>query len=169
MARLHGLDEPRTLFVRQSPEAIAAGAFHNDVVAIGHRNVLLYHERAFEGGDQPVKHIQRAYDRLGGGGLDAIEIKNDRLSLPDAVSTYLFNSQIIDLPGGRMSLICPVECAEHDNTRNVVEAVLAGDNPHRVGRVRGPASEHAQRRGPGLLAVAGRADRAAAQQDARGG
>ena len=34
VARLHGLDPERTLFVAQSEEAIAAGAFHNDVVAV---------------------------------------------------------------------------------------------------------------------------------------
>ena len=34
VARLHRLDPERTLFAEQSEEAIAAGAFHNDVVAV---------------------------------------------------------------------------------------------------------------------------------------
>jgi len=38
IARRHGLDPVRTVFARQAPEAIDAGAFHNDVVAVAHVN-----------------------------------------------------------------------------------------------------------------------------------
>jgi succinylarginine dihydrolase len=48
VARLSGLDPERTMFVRQSREAIGAGAFHNDVVAVANENVLFVHELAFE-------------------------------------------------------------------------------------------------------------------------
>ena len=41
------LDPARTLFVQQSEEAIAAGAFHNDVVAVANEHVLFAHEQAF--------------------------------------------------------------------------------------------------------------------------
>ena len=47
VARLHALDPARCLFVEQSPEAIAAGAFHNDVVAVANERVLFTHEQAF--------------------------------------------------------------------------------------------------------------------------
>ncbi|MEA3033471.1 MAG: succinylarginine dihydrolase, partial [Sphingomonadales bacterium] len=47
VARLHGLDPERTLFVAQSEQAIAAGAFHNDVVAVANERVLFAHEQAF--------------------------------------------------------------------------------------------------------------------------
>ncbi len=47
VARLHGLDPARTLFVEQNPDAIAAGAFHNDVVAVANERVLFTHELAF--------------------------------------------------------------------------------------------------------------------------
>ena len=43
IARLHQLDPKNTLFFQQNPDAIDAGAFHNDVVAVGNLNVLLYH------------------------------------------------------------------------------------------------------------------------------
>ena len=45
VARLHGLT--RALFIEQSPDAIAAGAFHNDVVAVANERVLFTHEQAF--------------------------------------------------------------------------------------------------------------------------
>ncbi len=47
VARQHGLDPERVLFVEQNPEAIAAGAFHNDVVAVANEQVLFTHELAF--------------------------------------------------------------------------------------------------------------------------
>ena len=47
VARLHGLDPDRVIFAEQSEEAIAAGAFHNDVVAVANEHVLLAHEQAF--------------------------------------------------------------------------------------------------------------------------
>ena len=47
IARHHRLDPARTLFVEQSEEAIAAGAFHNDVVAVANESVLFAHEQAF--------------------------------------------------------------------------------------------------------------------------
>ena len=47
VARGHGLDPSRSFFVQQSPEAIAAGAFHNDVVAVANERVLFAHEQAF--------------------------------------------------------------------------------------------------------------------------
>jgi succinylarginine dihydrolase len=46
LARLHRLEPGRTLFVQQSEEAIAAGAFHNDVVAVSNERVLFAHEHA---------------------------------------------------------------------------------------------------------------------------
>ena len=45
VARLHRLDADRVIFVEQSEEAIAAGAFHNDVVAVANERVLFAHEQ----------------------------------------------------------------------------------------------------------------------------
>ncbi len=47
IARLHRLEPERTFFAQQSEDAIAAGAFHNDVVAVANERVLFAHERAF--------------------------------------------------------------------------------------------------------------------------
>ena len=43
VARLNRLDPERTLFVQQSEVAIAAGAFHNDLVAVANEHVLFAH------------------------------------------------------------------------------------------------------------------------------
>jgi succinylarginine dihydrolase len=47
LARRHGLAPSRTAFAQQSAQAIDAGAFHNDVVAVAHERVLFHHEHAF--------------------------------------------------------------------------------------------------------------------------
>jgi succinylarginine dihydrolase len=47
VARRHGLVPARVGFAQQNPDAIDAGVFHNDVIAVGHRDVLFCHERAF--------------------------------------------------------------------------------------------------------------------------
>src|SRR5262245_13496570 len=51
IARNHQLDPGRVIFLRQSPAAIDAGAFHNDVVSVGNENVLLYHQAAYTDAD----------------------------------------------------------------------------------------------------------------------
>ena len=48
ISRLHMLNPPSVMFFKQTPRAIDAGAFHNDVVAVGHRDVLLIHEHAWD-------------------------------------------------------------------------------------------------------------------------
>ena len=47
VARLHRLDPNGRFSPQQSEEAIAAGAFHNDVVAVANERVLFAHEKAF--------------------------------------------------------------------------------------------------------------------------
>ncbi|MDX5300279.1 MAG: N-succinylarginine dihydrolase, partial [Gammaproteobacteria bacterium] len=38
IARLHGLQEARVVYAQQHPDAIDAGVFHNDVIAVGNGN-----------------------------------------------------------------------------------------------------------------------------------
>src|SRR5207249_3020837 len=47
IARRHGLAAARTVFAQQQPDAIDAGVFHNDVIAVGNGTVLFCHERAY--------------------------------------------------------------------------------------------------------------------------
>ena len=60
IARRHGLAAERTLFIQQSETAIAAGAFHNDVVAVANESVLFTHEQAFEDRDGAYAAIRDA-------------------------------------------------------------------------------------------------------------
>jgi succinylarginine dihydrolase len=126
IARLHRLDSKNTLFLQQNPEAIDAGAFHNDVVAVGNLNVLLFHEKAFL--DAPANQIRawfkdKAYHLL--------EIQESEIPLADAVSSYLFNSQIVSLPDNTMALIAPVESRDNPRTRKFLDDLLNQSTPIR--------------------------------------
>jgi succinylarginine dihydrolase len=57
-------------------------------------------------------------------GAEIIEV--DDISLADAVSTYLFNSQIVTLPTGGMALILPTEVQENPSVWEALHRALAG-------------------------------------------
>jgi succinylarginine dihydrolase len=103
------------VFFRQNPAAIDAGAFHNDVVAVGNLNLMLLHRSAFTDHDPAIDQLRRAYAATCGGELTIIEADESQLPLADAISSYLFNSQLVRLPDGRTAMIAPVEC--HENPR----------------------------------------------------
>lgn len=127
IARIHGLDPARTLFVEQSEEAIAAGAFHNDVVAVANEHVLFAHEQAFA--DKAAFHdaLRAALPCV-----EIIEVPASAVSLADAIRSYLFNAQLVTLPdGGGMALVLPGEARAVPAVWNWLEALVAGNGPIR--------------------------------------
>ena len=126
VARVHRLDPDRTLFVSQSEEAIAAGAFHNDVVAVANENVLFAHEQAFE--DRPgfYAELKRLVPEV-----EIVEVPAAAVTLADAISSYLFNAQLVTLPTGGMALIVPEEARETPAVWRWLEEMLAGNGPIR--------------------------------------
>jgi succinylarginine dihydrolase len=126
LARLHRLDPARTLFVEQSEHAIAAGAFHNDVVAVANSQVLFAHELAFTD-KQPLLAAAAAQVP----GFEYVEVPAAEVSLEDAVRSYLFNGQLVTLPGGETCLIAPTEVRETPSVWAWIERHLAGNGPIR--------------------------------------
>lgn len=126
IARLHRLDPDRTLFARQSEAAIAAGAFHNDVVAVANETVLLAHEQAF---DDPASLFRELRARMPE--VEIIEVPANILSLEDAVRSYLFNAQLVTLPEGGMALVLPSEVQECGEAWRWLSALAAGNGPIR--------------------------------------
>lgn len=126
VARRHGLDPADTLLVQQSAAAIAAGAFHNDVVAVANETVLFTHEEAFE---DPAAVYAFIRSRL----PEAIilEVPAAQVSLEAAIRSYLFNSQLVTLPDGAMALIVPGECREVPAVWAWLQTMLAGNGPIR--------------------------------------
>ncbi|MBB5519502.1 N-succinylarginine dihydrolase [Amphiplicatus metriothermophilus] len=124
VARLHGLARERTVFVRQARAALDAGAFHNDVVGVANANVLFLHEESFETRARALDAIRAAAPFV-----EIVEAPSRAVSLDDAVSSYLFNSQLVSLSGGEMALILPVESEENPRTRAFIDEVVAANNP----------------------------------------
>ncbi|TXC70723.1 N-succinylarginine dihydrolase [Sphingomonas ginsenosidivorax] len=125
VARGHGLDPARTLFVAQSEAAIAAGAFHNDVVAVANDRVLFAHEQAFADKDDFYADLARAMPEV-----EIVEVPADRVSLADAISSYLFNAQLVTTRDGP-TLILPEEARENAAVWRWLQDHVAGNGPIR--------------------------------------
>ncbi|WP_312240475.1 N-succinylarginine dihydrolase [Pantoea sp.] len=108
VARLNGLAPERTLFCQQNPQVIDQGVFHNDVIAVSNRQVLFCHQRAFLHQSGLLARLRAQVP-----GFTAIEVPEDRVSVSDAVKTYLFNSQLLSRPDGSMLLVLPEESRQH--------------------------------------------------------
>jgi len=126
VARLHGLDPARCLFVEQNSEAIAAGAFHNDVVAVANERVLFTHELAFADPEGTYAAIRAALPEA-----EIVIVPADAVSLADAIKSYLFNAQLLTLPSGEMGLVIPLEAWEHPRVRAWLDGMLASNGPIR--------------------------------------
>lgn len=126
IARAHHLDPERTIFVQQSEAAIAAGAFHNDVVAVANERVLFTHEQAFEEPEAAYTAIREHMPEA-----EIVIVPADRVSLADAVQSYLFNAQLVTLPSGEMALILPTEAKANSNVWGWLEEHVAGNGPIR--------------------------------------
>jgi succinylarginine dihydrolase len=124
IARIHGVSA--ALFVQQSVEAISAGAFHNDVVAVANENVLFTHERAFEDAPSFYAALRSALPDV-----EIVEVPASAVSLADAVQSYLFNAQLVTLPGGSMALILPTEAQENPRVWTWLQQMVAGNGPIR--------------------------------------
>ena len=112
IARRHGLDPLRTVFAQQNPDVIDQGVFHNDVIAVGNANVLFYHQQAFLDEAAAIAGLRAAGGKLGMQ-LETIRVASEDVSVADAVTSYLFNSQLLSKPDGKMALVLPQECREN--------------------------------------------------------
>jgi len=112
VARLHRLDAKRTAFIQQNPDVIDKGVFHNDVIAVSNQQVLFHHQQAFLNQADALNEIRQKM-----AGIEqefiSIEVPENRVSVEDAVSTYLFNSQILTRTDGGMSIVVPEESRQN--------------------------------------------------------
>ncbi|MGW8280411.1 N-succinylarginine dihydrolase [Sphingomonas aurantiaca] len=125
ISRAHGLDPARTLFVQQSAAAIAAGAFHNDVVAVANERVLFAHELAFADKDQVYADLRRLMPEV-----EIVEVPAARVSVADAIASYLFNAQLVSLDDG-MGLVLPEEARANVAVWSWLQDHVAGNGPIR--------------------------------------
>ena len=126
ISRRHLLDPERVVFARQNPRAVDAGVFHNDVISVGNEGVFFFHEEAFAEPEQVKAELTR---KFGDPGPHLIEVPVRRVTVADAVATYLFNSQLVTLPTGEMALIVPGECRESARVWAYLEELVQSPGP----------------------------------------
>jgi succinylarginine dihydrolase len=126
IARRHGLNPERTLFAAQAEEAIAAGAFHNDVVAVASETVLFAHEQAFADSYRLYSDLRRLLPEV-----EIVVVPASEVSLDEAIRSYLFNAQLATMADGTMSLIVPSEALATPRVAAWLERMTAGNGPIR--------------------------------------
>jgi succinylarginine dihydrolase len=146
VARRHRLDPARCVFIEQNPEAIAAGAFHNDVVAVANQHVLFTHQLAFADQQSACSAIRERFPAL-----EVVEVPASAVSLADAVTSYLFNAQLLTPPSGEMTLVVPEECRDSAPVWNWLQTMLEGNGPIRHVKVVDVRQSMANGGGPACL------------------
>lgn len=126
VARGHDLDPARTLFVCQSEEAIAAGAFHNDVVAVANERVLFAHEQAFADREVVYAALRRMLPEV-----EIVEVPAAEVSLADTIASYLFNAQLVTAGGATQTLVVPGEARANAPVWAWLQRHLSGNGPIR--------------------------------------
>jgi succinylarginine dihydrolase len=129
VVRLHRIPEDRVVFVQQHPDAIDAGLFHNDLVALANQHLLLYHERAWVSTEEVVETLRSKLQAYCHVDLQAIKILESELSLADLVDSYLLNSQLVTLPSGEMIMLAPTQTRDHARACAFLQQLVSRDNP----------------------------------------
>lgn len=169
VAKLLKIKKNQFLFLQQNPDAIDAGVFHNDVISVGNKNCFFVHDRAFLNQERALKTLMEKSSDLGID-LNLIRVSEKEVPLKEAVSTYLFNSQIISPEGeDRMLLISPIECQESELVSTYLKKLCA--DPHSpIGDVKFLNVRESMRNGGGPACLRNRvvlSDEALASIDAR--
>lgn len=126
--RLHGLDAAKTVFIQQNPDVIDQGVFHNDVIAVSNRNVLFHHQQAFLNQTQALDEISQKMSALGHQFI-SVEVPTAQVSVADAVGTYLFNSQLLSKPDGKMMIIVPEESRQNQRVWDYLNSLINSNGP----------------------------------------
>lgn len=123
VARLNQLPLEGVILLKQNSNAIDAGAFHNDVVALSHRDLVVCHEAAYHNSEESLSALGDRFESLFRKPLRIVVVGSQQLTLADSIRTYLFNSQVIDSPheDAPPIMICPKEVREHPQANELVE------------------------------------------------
>ena len=128
LARQHRLFPGSFSMAFNSPSAIDAGAFHNDLLAVGNQNVLLIHEKAIWKQYEALETLKAGVSKVCDIDLNIIEVKEEQLSLKDALDSYFFNSQLVTLNDDSMALIAPESCKKFEHLNTYLQELLNDSN-----------------------------------------
>lgn len=152
LVRQHQLPPDQVVIAQQNPAVIDQGVFHHDVIGVGHRNFLMLHAEAFVNQRQVLQQLQQQWRQSTHSRdvpLTITEISPQLLNVREAVSSYLFNSQLISLSAqarpdhlsehsirtphntgeNSMLLLAPSNCLASSEAQRAIDWLIAGDNP----------------------------------------
>jgi succinylarginine dihydrolase len=132
ISRLHKIDQSQVVFAQQNPKIIDAGAFHNDVVSVSNLNTFFMHEEAFVDKVAMQAELRQKFAALAptNSELHFVEVPTDMVSLESAVKSYLFNSQLLQLPNqDGMTLILPEESRDNPDVFAYLEWLKTQASP----------------------------------------
>ncbi len=139
------------VFVEQSAQAIDAGVFHNDVIAMSNGNLMIYHQLAFENSESVVEEICRKFAAKTNTSPNFVCVSKKEVSLNEAVRTYLFNSQLLSIGPHEteaMELISPSQCLDSPTVSKLIQRWLSDEN-NPIRRVRYLTLDQSMRNGGG--------------------
>lgn len=130
IARLHLINPHQVIYARQNPSIIDLGVFHNDVIAVGNENLLLFHEQAWSDGDKIVNELREKAEQLNQFNIHFLKVSDEQISVKEAIKTYFFNSQIVTKADGSMVMIAPEECKKSAQIQKYIQDLLKqSDHP----------------------------------------
>jgi len=112
ISRNHQLHLDAVEFFQQNHAAINAGVFHNDVIAMNHRLLLLCHKQAYEDQKGTLESLKKMCELICEEQLTVAEVPSALLSLDEAVASYVFNSQWVTTSRGETIVFLP-EQSQH--------------------------------------------------------
>ncbi len=116
--RLHQLEAQNALFVRQSRQSIDAGIFHNDIIAMSHHDLLVYHQSAYHDHQELIDNLQAR-------GVCCVQITAEEFSIEEALSTYFFNSEFITTSEGELVLIMSDCCRDQPTVSRLIDKITS--------------------------------------------
>jgi succinylarginine dihydrolase len=125
--RLHKIKTEQSIFIQQSPQAIDAGVFHNDVISTSNQNFLIAHEKAFLNHQSAIQQIKEIFSQIHNTQPIIRLISEHELPIKEAIASYFFNTQIISLNDRSMCLIAPIECQENLHAQRLIKTLLNDD------------------------------------------
>ena len=134
ITRLHQLPPNRVVFAQQHPCLIDKGVFHNDVIAVGNQLVFFYHEKAFLETTQVIQSLKEKIQATCQADLICLQVLEEQVPVQEAITSYLFNSQLVTLPNQTMALIAPIECQQVKNIQTYFKQLLS-DSSHPIKQI----------------------------------
>jgi succinylarginine dihydrolase len=122
IVRRHNLMDNNVIYLEQNPDCVKAGVFHNDVIAMSCDHILIIHEDAFNA-TNAIDTISKKYLDLTEKKLGPLILTKNDLSVSESVSTYLFNSQILNTSHGYI-LIAPTQCYDSKKAQQSIRKII---------------------------------------------